>query len=170
MSLNVKSSIISHSGYINEKIIIEKGDQLRTFFNSDIHKSRKIFSIYMELIQNIFYYSCEKTNVNGQSCSVGSIDVEYDNNKYIIKSRNKAENKFIENIKNKFPLINSLSKEQLRKLKIETRREPQAPLSKGAGIGLIQLAILSGNPLNIFFEKIDDSFSYYNIHITFSKI
>ena len=52
---------------------------------------------------------------------------------------------------------------------IETRRKPQAPLSKGAGIGLIQLAILSGNPLKIFFEKIDEKFSYYNIHITISK-
>ena len=82
---------------------------------------------------------------------------------------NISENKFVENINKIFPLIYSLYIEQLSKLKFETRRKPQAPLSKGAGIGLIQLAILSGNPLKIFFEKIDEKFSYYNIHITISK-
>ena len=80
MSLDFKSPIISHNGYINEKVIIEKGDKLRAYFNSDVHISRKIFSIYMELIQNIFYYSCEKTEVNEQSYSVGSIEIVYDRN------------------------------------------------------------------------------------------
>ncbi len=172
MSLNSTSEesiLISHKGLINERIITQKGEEIRALFKDDIYLSRKIFSVYMELIQNIFYYSCEKEEIGGKSFGVGSIQITKKADSYIIKSCNLAESKFVENINKKFPVINQLNKEQLRKLKIETRRKPQEPLSKGAGIGLIQLAIISGNPLNIFFEKKDTFHSFYNIHIKISS-
>ena len=169
MSLNqdvkTKALLVHHNGVINENIITSKGNEIREIFRDDIFLSRKIFSIYMELIQNIFYYSCEKAEINGHVYGVGGIQISKEGNNYIIKSRNLAEKQFVDNICSKFPKINQLNKEQLRKLKIETRRKPQEPLSKGAGIGLIQLAIISGNPLNIFFEQKDNTHSFYNIHV-----
>ena len=166
-SFNKKSEnvIVSHTGYINDKVIAEKGELIREIFNDNIHLSRKIFSIYMELIQNIYYYSSEKTVLNNKKYSVGSVRIIKENSYYIIQSCNLTENNFVHNIQSKFPLINSLNKERLRKLKIEQRRKPQEELSKGAGIGLIQIAIISENPLKIFFETKNNTQSYYNIHV-----
>ena len=84
MSINTNSSsyfnetddiIVSHSGVINEKVISEKGGLIREIFKENIYLSRKIFSIYMELIQNIYYYSSEKVELNGKAYSVGSVKV-----------------------------------------------------------------------------------------------
>jgi len=161
-----ESIVISHEGLITEQVIIKKGEKIREYFKKDINLSRKVFSVYMELIQNIFYYSCEKREVNGNYYGIGKIEIVKNTRGFVIKSSNLAENKFVENIRSKIPIINNLNKEQLRKLKIETRRRPQEELSKGAGIGLIQLAILSGNPLNVFFEKKDKKYAYYHIQVS----
>jgi len=169
MSLNQdtleKTILVYHNGIVNEQIITNKGNEIRALFKEDNYLSRKIFFIYMELIQNIFYYSCDKIQINGISYGIGGISVTKEQGCYTVKSRNLAEKQFVENIKGKFPVINNLNKVQLRKLKIETRKKPQEPLSKGAGIGLIQLAIISCNPLKIFFEKKDSNHFFYNIHV-----
>lgn len=174
MSINTNSSsyfnetddiIVSHSGVINEKVISEKGGLIREIFKENIYLSRKIFSIYMELIQNIYYYSSEKVELNGKAYSVGSVKVIKNKSGYVIQSCNLAEKNFVDNIQKKFPVINALNKEKLRKLKIEQRKKPQEELSKGAGIGLIQIAIISENPLKIFFQSKNNTQSYYNIHV-----
>ncbi|MBT33019.1 MAG: hypothetical protein CMO01_25455 [Thalassobius sp.] len=62
-----------------------------------------------------------------------------------------------------------MDKDDLRKLKKEQRNKPQGSRSKGAGIGLIQVALTSGNPLQMEVRQVDDQVSFFSLSVKINK-
>ncbi|WP_020526323.1 SiaB family protein kinase [Flexithrix dorotheae] len=173
MSVEVQtnnSKVVFHSGVIDELVISHLGDQIRERFADAPKTNRKLFSIFMELTQNIFFYSAEKITDSDSEKRIGSVSITEEEEQYTIQCSNLVEQQYAGELEESCATIKGMDKEALRKYKREQRGKPQGERSKGAGIGLIQVAILSENNLQASIVPENEDFSRYSLDIKVEKI
>ncbi|MEO1654664.1 MAG: SiaB family protein kinase, partial [Bacteroidota bacterium] len=129
----------------------------------------RAFSIYMELAQNILYYSPEKIKLYQHEESVGAVLLLEKDKHYFFSCANLIENDKLEDIVGHCEMINSLNRKALRDYKRAQRKAPAKKYSKGAGIGLIQVSITARNPILVEFKKIDKFYSLFALTTLISQ-
>lgn len=157
--------LISYKGPVTDVLLAEISRDIRDKFSDNPKISKKLFSVFIELAQNILYYSCEKISFGERNDSIGTILITKTIEHFTFACGNLVENQYIEDLVESCKLINSLDREKLREYKRETRSAPSKDRSKGAGIGLIQVALTSGNPLEVEARRVDDQFSFFSISV-----
>jgi len=160
---------ISYKGPFDKHILPLLGDYIKVVLGSNPKASKKLFSIFIELAQNISYYSAETfSTIDEENWGVGSIMIgEYDTY-YTFVTGNTVKNSDIVPVIEKCEMINSLDREGLRKYKREERNK--APGERGGGnIGLIQIALTANNPLDIEVTPIDKQYSFFTLHVQVEK-
>ena len=85
-----------------------------------------------------------------------------------LKTSNPVRVKDIDDIKRKIDLVNNKSREELKRLYVETITNGQFSAKGGAGLGFIEMAKTSENDLKYSFENISDEFSLYTFIVTFN--
>jgi len=160
---------ISYKGPIDEKILQAIGAHIESILSGHPKAGKKIFKIFIELAQNISYYSAEKS-IYKESKEIGSgmILIGETEESYTFVTGNLVKNEDIFSIIDKSEIINSLDREELREYKREQRKLPHGPKG-GAHIGLIQVALTSDNPLDIEVTPIDDDHSFFSIAVKIDK-
>jgi hypothetical protein len=164
-----KHVLISYKGPVTDVIMAEISRDIRSKFSDNQKASRKLFSIFMELAQNILYYSAEKVHFGDNQDSVGTILITEAEDHYTFSCGNLVENSYIQELVTDCEYINSLDRENLREYKREQRAKPQKERSKGAGIGLIHVALTSENPLSVDYIPVDDAFTFFSIAVKVHK-
>lgn len=157
--------LISYKGPVTETILSEISRDIRKKFSENPKIGKKLFAVFMELAQNILYYSAERAMFVDRDDSVGTLLITRFQNHHTFSCGNLVENKYIEDLVNACNTINSLDREELREYKRHTRSSPTKERSKGAGIGLIQVALTSGNPLKVEAKKVDDGYSFFALSV-----
>ena len=161
--------LISYKGPVTDVILAEISRDIRTKLEGNPKVSKKLFAIFIELAQNILYYSSEQIFFADKRDRVGTILITQADNHFTFGCGNMVENKYIEELVESCDKINSLDREELREYKRETRSSPKKERSKGAGIGLIQVALTSGNPLQVESHPIDETYSFFSISVIIDK-
>jgi len=157
--------MLDFQGAISQDILVEMVELLKNKFsygscNSLV--SKKIFSIFIEMAQNISRYSAERSHSDDLKKDIGSgiiVITEVDKN-YTITSGNLVEKQRIPSIIEDCRKINLMNKEELRqyfKTQIKSEREEG---KDGAGLGLIAIARKSGNPITYKVTPVDDLNSF----------
>ncbi len=164
-----KQILISYKGPVTPVIMAEISRDIQDKLADNPRASRKVFSVFMELAQNILYYSSEKIQYAGRIDSVGMLQIIEQEDYYVFSCGNTIKREHVAQLVDSCNTINSLDKEELRKLKRYQRRQPSPELSRGAGIGLVQVAILSGNPLEIQAQDLDDDHSIFTLSVNINK-
>lgn len=164
-----KQILISYKGPVTPVIMAEISRDIQDKLADNPRASRKVFSVFMELAQNILYYSSEKIQYAGRIDSVGMLQIIEADDHFMFSCGNTIKRDHVEQLVDSCHTINSLDKDELRKLKRHQRRQPANEISKGAGIGLVQVAILSGNPLEIYAQDIDDEHSVFTLSVNINK-
>jgi hypothetical protein len=160
---------ISYKGPIDEKILAVIGNYIEIILNNNPQASRKLFKIFIELAQNIAYYSAEKATFSeGKHIGYGTLLIMEFEDSYSFITGNAVLNENIIPLIEKCEFINSLDRESLRQYKREQRRHPQGNMGN-AHIGLIQVALTSTNPLDIEVTPLDDDKSYFSIAVKVNK-
>ena len=72
-------------------------------------------------------------------------------------------------MKEKIEIVNSMNKDQLKEYYQQQLRKDRPENSKGAGVGLIDIARKTDYPLNYNFIPIDEKYSFYTMTILFKK-
>ncbi len=157
--------LISYKGPVSDTILAEISRDIRDKFSESPKASKKLFSIFVELAQNILYYSSEKVQFSNRNDSIGTILITKTSKHLTFSCGNLVENKYINDLVEGCEKINSLDREELREYKRETRSSPQKERSKGAGIGLIQVALTSGNPLGVEARQVDEKYSFFSLSV-----
>ncbi|TAE74421.1 MAG: hypothetical protein EAZ85_04765 [Bacteroidetes bacterium] len=160
--------VLSYKGPITTSLISGLNQEIQTKFKDNPRINRKLTSIYMELAQNIFYYSVE-INQFGEGDKVGMIVVSQDIDNYYLITGNLIETKQGDFLKQQAEKINSLDVEGLRKYRLEIVESPINPQSKGAGVGLIKACLVSENAVGVDIQMIDEHLSFYTIIIKIKK-
>lgn len=171
--VNSHNIIFCYSGPIIQEGLEGISQTLRRKLEADdvdFSSSQAIFSIFIEQMQNILNYSAERqTYIHGDledALSVGIFLIGYAGDQYFIFCGNKILTEDVPYLTNKIEEIRNLSKEELNQLYRMRRKMDPAKSSKGAGLGLIEVAKRSGKPMEYTFKNVDDKFSFFSLHVT----
>jgi hypothetical protein len=158
-----------YKGPIDEKILQTIGYYIDGFLSQNPKAGKKIFKVFIELAQNISYYSAEKNIFRGEKeIGSGLFLIGETIEAYTFMSGNLVKNDDINAIIDKSEIINSLDRDELREYKRQQRKKPTGAKG-GANIGLIQVALTSANPLDIEVTPVDDDHSFFSIAVKIDK-
>jgi Family of unknown function (DUF6272) len=161
--------IFSFSGPMNHEIIEGIGNAIRIKIGSgeggDKQIALKVFSIFVEQVENVINYSVEKDSSDNEM-SFGIVVVGKQDGLFFISGGNKIENEKEQKLKIYLTQLASMNKDELKELYKEKRRAENEIGSKGAGIGFIEMARKSTKPIEFSFQKIDERYSFFTIKIS----
>ncbi len=124
--------------------------------------SKKLFKVFIELAQNIALYSTEKgIGADSLPSGEGIIILKEFSDHFRIYTGNMAEKDNVLALTEKIEKINSLTHEELRTYKREMRKLKETDPGRG-NIGLIQIALVAGNPIEYKIMPIDSD-TYFTI-------
>ena len=130
---------------------------------------KKVFHVIVEFLQNISKHADYMDNEEGHEEGSGVFLVCKDEENYVITTGNilqKHKESIIANVLDK---INSLDKEGLKALYKQQIKEGRLSDKGGAGLGFIDIAKKTGNPLAYKFVPINDDYSFFMISSTISR-
>jgi hypothetical protein len=163
-----KKTIIFFRGNFTDEILHELAKALKNRLATIEGKknSRRIFSIFIELAQNIYHYSAEKINLDEMTIGDGIVHIFTDDDKYIIQSGNvikKSEQIVFQEYIDELNSKTILELKQLKKEKIRQERTRE-----GAGFGLIEVILQSQSKLNCSFI-IDENTDFMKIEVIIGR-
>jgi hypothetical protein len=169
-AFNDTGIIVSYKGPVTANILSEISKEIRSVFSHDKVIKRKIVSIFIELAQNVSFYSVEFNRFGTNTDRVGTIVLFEENNKYVLTTGNLVPCEDVDELQKQCEVVNSLNHEELRSYKREQRDLPSNEKSRGAGIGIIQAALLSNNRLDVEIREINEEVSFFAISVCIEKI
>jgi len=136
---------------------------------------QSVFSAFVEQMNNILMYSAEKkyrenTDRKRREVSKGIFVLAVRNSAYIVQTGNFVTPSSAEILKARLDHLNTLDKKELRQYyKQQLLADNNNPESKGAGIGLIEIARRASEPIDYKFETLDDGRIYFSMYVTINQ-
>ena len=94
--LNQENVVITYTGPVTETVLAEISRDIQRKFGNNMKIGRKLFSIFIEMAQNILYYSCEVNHVGAHNERVGTIVVTETEEFYFVTAGNLVKKEQIE--------------------------------------------------------------------------
>ncbi len=172
MNLNLIQKIVekdgivflTYGGFLSQSLISAMTEALEKEAEQNDLKmgvSANIFTVFIELSQNMMNYSKAKGQ-NNELKSEGLIVVGRDNlDCYYIHSQNIVNKIDKENIETTIKYIQSLSKNEIKKMYRELRRNGKNTHGKGGGIGFYEIAKRSDS-IEFEFKEINENNYYFH--------
>jgi hypothetical protein len=160
-----RNVVLDFQGAISQDMLVGMAELIKHKFSQESGRAdvvKKIFSVFIEMAQNIAHYSAERVPLDNHPTIAGAgiIVVTNDNKTYTITSGNLVEKQSIPGIIKHCETINSLDKEALKKFYKKQIKSSREKGKKGGGIGLIDIVRKSGNPIFYKVTPVDDTNSF----------
>jgi len=164
--LKKEGIIFSFSGPISQNLLEGIGATLRQKMSLEETSTgvmQKVFSIFVELMQNVINYSVERGSVSEEDpeLSFGILVIGKKNDQFYIKSGNYISRAQKESLEEKLPLIQGMDKDELKRYYKQQRREEVDEGSKGAGLGFIEMARRASRPIEYDFLPTEEEGKYF---------
>ncbi len=167
--LSGKNVLMSYTGPFDGQVLSLFGKNIEHSVSADKTLNKTIFKVFIELAQNVSYYSEEKDlTKKGEKSGVGTFIIQNFKEHYYFILGNPINEKHKEILRDKCSKINTYDREGLRAYKRELRKLPAGERGTG-NIGLVQAALLSRNKLDIAFIDIDSTKSFYIVAVKINK-
>ena len=130
------------------------------------HKTLRVFAIFVEQVQNIIRYSGERvaTPPSNEEAGVGMVIVGHRDGHFFVSCGNLIKTTDQPLLEQQLTTIQGMNREQLRAhFKERGRSEPMAG-SRGAGLGLIEMARKSSD-FSFNFAPWDDLLTLFSIQV-----
>jgi len=172
--LKSRSVNIIYSGPMWDDGIRELAEMVRTHLSHDNlpgSAEKSIFSVFVEQVTNVLMYSAEKEEYTGPDnekveVSTGMLVLGQKDKTYFVQTGNAIKNETMELIKGRIDHLNSLDKKELRQYhKERLNADNDNPESKGAGLGLIEIARRATAPIMYTFEPVNENLIYFSMYV-----
>jgi len=164
-----QNCLLTYQGPITVNLVSFLGNYIKSFINYDNKVLVRLFKIYIELTQNVSYYSAETMEVkNGVNCGVGWFTLQEFDETFRITTGNRIRKADAEKLTGYCKEINDLDEENLRDLKRKTRAQAMVR-DVGAHIGLIQTSLTSGSKLDFSIDALSKIHSFFTISTNILK-
>lgn len=137
------------------------------FKNLNKTTSKRVYSVVVECLENIWKHSDLEMSKNGKMNSHLSVGKE--NDSIIVCAGNPLPVDKKENITDRLDHINNMDVATLKSLHENKINADFIKDEKCAGLGLIQMALKSGNKINYSFNYLTTGFLYFEIVIKVNK-
>ena len=168
-NLSENGIFLCFNGPFSQGLMVEIGDILKRRLQADSVEAStilKVFSAMVEQSQNIIHHSAERlmeASSDDDDFMLGVIAVGNRDNRYFVLGGNKIRNSEVEALKKTLSKLKAMDKDQLKEHYRLQRKSDSVDLTKGAGLGLIDLARKSSEPIDFHFNKLDDQFSFFSL-------
>lgn len=169
--LNHNNVILSFAGIFSQGIIQELGEALKSGLQNESifsKNSYNIFSVFIEQTQNIANYirrKCKSNEQNSDFICSGIVLIGKKEDKIFVCSSNLIQNSDLDALKENIEFLKGKNKDELKKIYKEKIRMHRDENSEGAGLGLIDMARRSSEPLEYFFMKKDENYHYFSLNV-----
>ena len=165
-----RNIVLDFQGAVSQEILVGLAELIKNKFFRELGRSyvvKKIFSIFIEMAQNIALYSAERVHLDSHPTDTGAgIIVVTDKDKtYTITSGNLVDNKDIPEITRHCDTINKMDQEELKQFYKRQIKASRKKGKKGAGLGMIDIARKSGNPISYEVSPINKNTSFFVISV-----
>lgn len=133
--------------------------------------SQSVFSVFVEQMNNMLQYSEEKEQFQRRDgkqleASTGVFLMGVQGKNYFLQSGNVMRSKHVAFIKERIEYINTLDKAALRKYyKEQLKQENTNADSKGAGLGLIEIARRATSKIEYSFTPIGEDLVFFAMYV-----
>jgi hypothetical protein len=160
-----RNIVLDFQGAMSHDMVVGMAELIKSKFYQDFGKStivKKMFSIFVEMAQNISFYSAERVQLNSRQKVVGAgiIVVTEKDNVYTVTSGNLVEKTTIPKVIEHCQSINRMDKKELRQFFKEKMKSSREKGKRGAGLGLIDIARRSGHPISYGVTPVDENRSF----------
>ena len=132
--------------------------------SEDIKIKKKVFSILLECLQNVYNYQ-QSYKYNNEYFEAATLMIKRTENAYYIITGNYMENSKVPTLKARLDKVNTLSHAQLKSLYKEILNRPGPAKSGGAGLGIIDMARKSGEKIGFSFDKVNEKYCFYSLQV-----
>lgn len=170
-SLDEKGIIFSFSGYMSEGLLYSLGDAMRqkmTLEETNVNTVKKVFSVFVEQAQNIIRYSSDKV-VGGQKSielSSGMLTIGARDGKFFIVCGNTVMAEDVDKLRQRLEMLQAMDSEAIKKYYKAQLREAPEETSRGATIGLIEIARRASDPIEFGFDAIDEEKYFFVLKVS----
>ena len=125
-----------------------------------------VFSVFIELVQNISRYSDGRKNINGVYAPYGTIKViQNSKTSYSLETCNIIRYDSAVNLENYLAEIHSMSYQQIKERHRKKLIAQGKEITRNAGLGILQMALESHNSFSYDFRDIDGKTCFFTIKI-----
>jgi len=165
-------AIIDFEGSISFETMEQLLNQLKSArqFNALRKPVRKrVYGTVVESIDNIFKYATPYKNKVRLLGRPPQIIVREKDGKFIVSAGNLISNAQVEDLKFKLNRINKMDDDELKSLYEEVINKETKEEDRGAGLGLITMAMRTDENIRFQFEPAGPVHSYFTMHITIKE-
>lgn len=158
---------ICFNGPLTHSIIEELGMAVRRYLENETPGTEKmmdIFSVYIEQTQNVRNYARKKQSAETPALyNTITLTMGRRGDQYIVVSGNVIDLADVPPLIAKIEQLRTLDAAGLKALYKEQRRKPLADEASGAGLGLIDMARKTSQPLQYQVQPINDNTAFFTL-------
>jgi len=133
--------------------------------DTPLSASQSVFSVFVEQMNNMLMYSAEKEKAAEMPTGIFVLG-NYDKS-YYVQTGNVIKNSSVALLKDRIDFLNKLDKKELRQFyKEQIKTENGNPESKGAGLGLTEIARRATSKIEYEFTPYGEGLSYFTMYVT----
>jgi hypothetical protein len=133
--------------------------------------SQAVFSVFVEQMNNMLMYSAGKKRQESETgvreTSTGIFVLGSQDKSYYVQTGNVIKNSSVGLLKDRIDFLNTLDKKGLREFyREQMKAENDNPESKGAGLGLTEIARRATSKIEYEFTPYGEGLSYFTMYVT----
>ncbi len=144
--------IMAYNGTVSDELMVSLADILKTRLEGrdDTKRSRTVFSVFMEGMQNLIWHGRTEQNATGMVC------ISEHDGEIVIVCGNRIAREDSVKLKTVLDQLQGADKDTIRQLYREGMSRSNEHEGPGAGLGLLEIARRATHPISFVFSDIDD--------------
>lgn len=161
--------IVAFKGTVDSDVIADTLGLVETKLDNQMEPSvlrKKLYNVLVECLQNLFHHveSIPIENTN-QVERLGAFALVKQANGYRFTTGNMVMTEHSQNLKTRIDKINGLSKQELKDYYKSVLNNQTFSAKGGGGLGLIDIARKTGNPIEYKFVPFDENYQFFNMDV-----
>ena len=165
---NNRDILLNVTGIFNHEKLIYILSILESHMSKQVVLKNRIFSMMIELMQNIAKHAAE-IEINNTTGKHSVFFITSNKNEIALNSGNYIYAEEVPKLEKYITKINNMNHNELNKFHFDTLIDYKTEKASSSGLGLLDMRIKSRNPIFFFFQKIDKKYSFISIKIQLNQ-
>ncbi len=154
-SMRESGTIMAYNGQVSDELMVTLADLLKNRMKAmdDKKRTRTVFSIFMEGMQNLVWHSS-----GDDVAASGMVCISHQNEEISVVCGNRVHRDNAAKLEETLKELQSADKETIRQLYREGMSKSIDHDGPGAGLGLIEIARRASHPISFAFIDVDDAY------------
>lgn len=144
--------IMAYNGSVSDDLMVTLADILKSRMEGldDAKRSRTVFSVFMEGMQNLIWHGRTNQNAGGMVC------ISQQDGEITMVCGNRINRADSVKLKETLEQLKAADKDTIRQLYREGMSRSNEHEGPGAGLGLLEIARRASHPISFAFTDVDD--------------